>query len=203
MGSRLRRTRIRKALRSTRTRAALALGAVAVLAVSGTSASWSDTVPISGTTVTALTVPAATNLACVLSNNNGSGFTSLVVTATVPAGSQVSYSLQLVHHLNPADGATFNLTGTPTISGTTLTYTFQSGDISQDAAANNSNHVDYFLNITGTLVSDPSWTSTVAQITFDATNAPGGIGGIGGGIFYGSPIGTPSPNGVPGACSTA
>jgi len=72
-------------LRDTRVRAGLALGAVLAIGVTGTYASWTDSVPVSGTTITTGTLDLKVNGADSLPS-----YTALNISGMVPGNSTAS-----------------------------------------------------------------------------------------------------------------
>jgi len=195
--------RLWQRLRSTRTRATVGLAAVLVVATTGVWASWADTVPVSGSTVAAFTVPQATAEACQLTNSvsslSGTFYMGLTISATVPTGNQFGYQVQLARIASPN---TIIWTHQPTsLSGSTLSYVFTSADITVDQPVANDPHIDYYVYVIVQLQNSPNWQSTRTQLNVDASNSPGTLG-IGAGVYYGSLKGTNSPGGQPGQCTT-
>lgn len=191
----------RTGVRWRRLTAALAavLGLAGVLAVPAWGF-WTDEVPVSGTTISAISAAqmAPTNLACVLTNpQTAGGFGNLSVSATVPTGSQFTYALQVINHSDNTTQIGPDHPVTP--SGSTITYAFNNSEF---PGIQTNVSIDFFARIVVRLANAPTWQAQ-SEINFDVQNATGGIGGVGGGFFYGSPIGQNSPGGVPGACTTA
>ncbi|GAB3915662.1 hypothetical protein GCM10011575_46800 [Microlunatus endophyticus] len=192
--------RLRQGIRRVRVRAALALAGVAVLAVSSTTAAWTDTAPVTGTTLSALTVPPATGITCQLTNPSSGYYMGLTIRATVPTGAQYSYQVQLVRLATP-DTVIWSHAPTSSIGGA-LTYVFTQADIIADQPTAGSQHIDYYAKVIVQLANTISWQSTPTQINFDAQNAPGGVFGVGAGVYFGSVQGSTSPGGQPGQCTT-
>lgn len=156
---------------------------------------WRQDANVSGTTITAFTVPAPTNLTCQLTKPVVIVLTTywqgLTVTATVPTGPQYSYALQVIQI---SSGSQIGPDHPLTPSGSTVTYVFQNNEfpgIPTDV------HTDFYARIAVRLTASPTWQNT-SQINFDEDDTTG----LNAGYYYGSPRGTTSPGGQPGACST-
>jgi hypothetical protein len=175
-----------------------------VLAVNGTTAAWTDSAPVTGMTVSALTVPPATAEACHLTNssvgiNLQTYYMGLNITATVPTGSRYSYVVQLARIATPN---TIIWSHPPTsVTGSSLSYVFAAADIIADQPTQGSTSVDYYVYVLVQLQNSPTWQSTRSQLNIDASNSTGFFG-LGAGVYYGSPTGSNSPGGQPGQCTT-
>jgi hypothetical protein len=159
---------------------------------------WSQDANVSGTTITDYTVHAPTNVQCQLTKPVVILFSTfwqgLTVSATVPTDPGLSYAMQVIRI---PDGSQIGPDHPLTLSGSTVTYVFTNNEfpgISTDV------HTDFFARFVVRLTNAPTWQAT-SQINFDEDDSTG-LFGITAGFYYGSPIGSTSPGGQPGACTT-
>ncbi|QDP94520.1 hypothetical protein FOE78_00040 [Microlunatus elymi] len=115
--------RTRRSLRSMRIRAALALGAVACVGVAGTYAYWTDSVPVSGVTISTGTLDLKINNADSLPN-----YTALNLTGMVPGNSSAAVltvrnggTVPLTYYADSTAGGTLGSAFTVKITADTAT----------------------------------------------------------------------------------
>jgi hypothetical protein len=141
------------------------------------------------------TVPLSYDVDASASNADGKGLQGLTVSATGPTDPGLSYVLQVIRL---SDGSQVGPDHPLTRSGSTGTYVFTNNEfpgIPTDV------HTDFYARIVVRLTNAPTWQAR-SQINFDEDDSSG-LFGLAAGFYYGSPVGSTSPGGQPGACSTS